>query len=519
MRISESCAVCLYDRQKNRTDNAEYLAEIKKILDNRGENDTSPYMVYLFNKVHIRYFGKSSDYSDIKRHYNDLVLGMEDKIRREIESAEDPLAKALMMARIGNYIDFGAMDNVDEEEFLGLIGNAEMREDDEKTYKSFLRECGKAKTFLLCCDNCGEIVLDKLMIEQLKKKFPAIHVKAMVRGGQILNDATVEDAVYSGLDKVAEIISNGEPVAGTIYDMLPQDAKDALDTADVILAKGQGNYESMSGQGRHIFYEFLCKCDLFITRFEVPKLTGMFVEEKKYKALMFDLFETLLNNCSIDFNRGLKSLWERYYMDKCSFDEIVKFGEEQFDHMTALHREGKEFPFVTEELPLYAKKYGGEVVKMAAEEEADFLMKCNDMEVYPGITEMLEECSRKGIPMYVLSNSGFSAEALKVVLERLGIGRYFSGVWSSADFGRVKPCREIFEMGISEILTEHPEYKKEDILYIGDTYDTDVVGAYNAGIDAAWINRKNAADIKNYAAYEIKDTIYLREILKEKAYD
>ena len=279
MRISESCAECLYERQKNKTDNAEYLAEIKQLIDNRREEDTSPYMVYLFNKVHVRYFGTGSVYSDIKKRYNDLVLGMEDKIMEEIENAEDPLARSLMMARIGNYIDFGAMDNVDEEEFLGLISNAEMRDDDKKTYESFLSACSKAKTFLLICDNCGEIVLDKLMIEQLKKRFPLLTVRAMVRGGQVLNDATMEDAVYSGLDKVAELVSNGEPVAGTIYDMLPKDAKAALDTADVILAKGQGNYESMSGQGRHIFYEFLCKCDLFINRFNVPKLTGMFVED------------------------------------------------------------------------------------------------------------------------------------------------------------------------------------------------------------------------------------------------
>ena len=279
MRISESCAECLYERQKNKTDNEEYLAEVNQLIDNRREEDTSPYMVYLFNKVHVRYFGTGSDYRDIKKHYNDLVLGMEDKIMEEIENAEDPLARSLMMARIGNYIDFGAMDNVDEEEFLGLISNAEMRDDDKKTYESFLSACSKAKTFLLICDNCGEIVLDKLMIEQLKKRFPLLTVRAMVRGGQVLNDATMEDAVYSGLDKVAELVSNGEPVAGTIYDMLPKDAKAALDTADVILAKGQGNYESMSGQGRHIFYEFLCKCDLFINRFNVPKLTGMFVED------------------------------------------------------------------------------------------------------------------------------------------------------------------------------------------------------------------------------------------------
>ena len=280
MRISQSCAECLYKRQKNKTDNTEYLAEIKALLDNRKETDTSPYMVYLFNKVHVRYFGKGADYSVIKKQYNDIVLAMEDSLRHEINSAEEPLAKAMMMSRAGNYIDFGAMNSVDRDEFLSLFSNTEMREDDRKTYESFLRECTDAKTFLLICDNCGEIVLDKLMLEQLKLRFPHLTVRAMVRGDNVLNDATAEDAKYVGLDAEAEIISNGEAVAGTIYEMLPDEAKNVLDHSDVILAKGQGNYESLSGQGRHIFYEFLCKCELFTSRFNVPKLTGIFIEEK-----------------------------------------------------------------------------------------------------------------------------------------------------------------------------------------------------------------------------------------------
>ena len=279
MRISESCAKCLYDRQLNITDNKEYLAEVKELLDNRKENDTSPYMVYLFAKVYEKHFGATPDFTEIKKKYNDLVLGMEDKLRARIEQAEDPLAKALVMARIGNYIDFGAMDNVDTDEFLTLFQNTEMREDDKVVYESFLRECEAGTNFLLLCDNCGEVVLDRLMIEQLKKRFPHLKVKALVRGGAVLNDATAEDAAYSGLDKVAEILSNGAPVAGTIYDLMPEESRQALDEADIILSKGQGNYESISGRGRHIFYEFLCKCDLFVKRFNVPLLTGMFVEE------------------------------------------------------------------------------------------------------------------------------------------------------------------------------------------------------------------------------------------------
>ena len=280
MRISESCAACLYDKQKNKTDDEAYLSEIRSLLDNRKETDTSPYMVYLFNKVHVRHFGAGADYKDIKKKYNDLVLGMEESLREEIEKSEDPLAKALIMARVGNYIDFGAMNHVDQDEFLTLFCDTEMREDDRQTYVSFLDACEKGKTFLLVCDNCGEIVLDKLLLEQIAKRFLHLTLKALVRGGEVLNDATADDAAYVGLDNIAEIISNGDAIAGTVYDLMPETAKKTLDEADVILAKGQGNYETMSDQGRHIFYEFLCKCDLFTSRFEVPRLTGVFTEEK-----------------------------------------------------------------------------------------------------------------------------------------------------------------------------------------------------------------------------------------------
>ncbi len=248
-------------------------------MDNRSEDDTSPYMVYLFNKVHVKYFGKGADYKDIKKQYNDLILRMENDLRREIEKSPDPLAKALIMSRIGNYIDFGAMNHVDEHEFMALFNNTELRDDDIRVYEEFIRECEAGRSFLLVCDNCGEIVLDKLMIEQLKKRFPNLTVRVLVRGMEVLNDATVEDAHYVGIDRVAEVISNGDAIAGTIYDMMPGEAKKALDESDVILAKGQGNYESMSGQGRHVFYAFLCKCDLFTNRFHVPRLTGIFVQE------------------------------------------------------------------------------------------------------------------------------------------------------------------------------------------------------------------------------------------------
>ena len=99
--------------------------------------------------------------------------------------------------------------------------------------------------------------------------------------------------------------------------------------------------------------------------------------------LIFDYFETIVHVKSMDFNRGLEVMWEKYYKDKCSFEEISALGDELFKHLISAHKDEKEYAFVREELPEYANKYGGDVILMSPEEEADFLMRCNEMERMP----------------------------------------------------------------------------------------------------------------------------------------
>lgn len=232
--------------------------------------------------------------------------------------------------------------------------------------------------------------------------------------------------------------------------------------------------------------------------------------------LIFDYFETIVYNKSIDFNRGLKDLWEKYYKDKCSFEEISKVGEELFHHLLNLHKQGLEYRFVKDELPEYAARYGGEVVKMSSEEEADFLMKCNEMEVLPSIFETLAAFEQMGIPMYVLSNSGFTGDALSIALERLGIRKYFKHVWSSADFGKIKPSRELFELAITSTLADNPAATKKDIVFVGDLYETDVRGANNAGIDVIWLNYKNEPNKDNLSLHSIKGPEELLDFVKKE---
>lgn len=229
--------------------------------------------------------------------------------------------------------------------------------------------------------------------------------------------------------------------------------------------------------------------------------------------LIFDLFETIVHNRSMDFNRGLQPVWQKYYRDKCTFDEMAALGEELFLQMQKRHAEGKEYAFVKEELPEYARRFGGDTIVMDADEEADFLMRCNDMENMPCIPEALTAFEKWGIPMYVLSNSGFTAGALSGVLEKLGTREYFKDIWSSADFGRIKPCREFFDMAIEQALAENSGQTRENIVFVGDTYASDIKGAHGAGIHAIWLNHKGERNVDGLPVCEIPGAQGLVEVV------
>ncbi len=284
MNIERNCKECLYKKQvklsEKISDEAQrelFLADIRKVLEGVTNEDTSPYIVSLFREIQIGYGIDPASYP--KEKYNRLMLDLEDEITKRIESAEDPLAQAIAFARVGNYIDFGAMAEVNDDILMKLINEAENCEIPEDTYKEFCEDCAKGKTFLLLCDNCGEIVLDKLFFRQLKKKYPLLTTYAMVRDVDVLNDATRSDAAFTGLDTEATIITNGCSVAGTVPSMLRDNERQIFDSADVILSKGQGNFESLLNCDRPVYYSFLCKCELFTGRFNVPKYTGMFIKK------------------------------------------------------------------------------------------------------------------------------------------------------------------------------------------------------------------------------------------------
>ena len=152
---------------------------------------------------------------------------------------------------------------------------------DEKEYENFLRDLSSARKLVYLTDNCGEVVLDKLAVRILKEQYPDLDITVIVRGYPVVNDATMEDAEEIGLTDLVKVIGNGSNVGGTWIPGINAEARELLYDADLIIAKGQGNFETLNDCGLNIYYLFLCKCDLFQRRFHAENLQGMFLNERR----------------------------------------------------------------------------------------------------------------------------------------------------------------------------------------------------------------------------------------------
>lgn len=180
---------------------------------------------------------------------------------------------------VGNFIDFGAMENVDEEILKEKLYSAENISINTLEFAQFENDIRNSKNIVYLTDNCGEIVLDKLLIRQILKINKKAKINVIVRGEPVLNDCTTDDAIQIGLDKVVDVIDNGSAVAGTVLGKLSSSAQEVIDNASVIISKGQGNFETLHHCGKNIYYLFLCKCKIFADRFGVNKFSGTFIND------------------------------------------------------------------------------------------------------------------------------------------------------------------------------------------------------------------------------------------------
>ena len=286
MKVSAECMHCLVKRQavniKKYSDvekKAEYLGKVLGIIANNAAEEPAPVLLSHIGRLHEEYFGKPFSFDELKKGYNAMMLEKENEIRGKIGKAQDPLALALRFAQIGNFIDFGAMDSVDDAKLMEFLEQAETLPLSEDTYAKFTENLKTAKKLVYMTDNCGEVVLDKLLLETIAGIAPHVEKTIIVRGEPVLNDATMEDALQVGIEACGKVIPTGTNIAGTYIPWLSAEAKQAMEEADLLISKGQGNFESLHGCGLNIYYLFLCKCQWFMERFGLPQYSGVFINE------------------------------------------------------------------------------------------------------------------------------------------------------------------------------------------------------------------------------------------------
>ena len=258
-----------------------FAKEIMKLCINAPEGVSSPWFgPQIADLLHDMYGLDYDRFRQEKLDSNRFVLERLPVIREKVTAAKDPVLAGLQFAILGNYLDFSALQGqVSFEKLEEMLDKALEMELDDQVYAYFCRDLRRGGKLVYLTDNAGEIGFDRVLAEAIAAAYPDISITFCVRGAIAQNDATREDAAAVGIP--FPVIDNGNRVAGTQLDMLSEEAAAALSDADVILAKGMANAETMLGCGYNVYYAFLVKCQRFVTRFGKPMFTPMLVKERE----------------------------------------------------------------------------------------------------------------------------------------------------------------------------------------------------------------------------------------------
>lgn len=288
IQLTTECILCHLKRhiEKARTlgDEATATAFAKELMQHildATEGESSATLGPKAAALYRKYYGLEEDrYRQEKADSNRFVLERMDTIRSRIAQAADPLYGALQFSVLGNYIDFSALaGKVSFQQLEEMLNQAEKMELDPETYQAMKQDMEKGTRLLYLTDNAGEICFDRILGEEIQKHYPHLQITFCVRGGPAHNDATREDAQLVGIP--FPVIDNGNTVGGTELRLLSSEAKQAIEDADLIIAKGMGNTETLYGCGYNIYYAFLVKCNQFARVFGKPLMTPMLVKERK----------------------------------------------------------------------------------------------------------------------------------------------------------------------------------------------------------------------------------------------
>ncbi len=248
------------------------LRKILSYLSNINLNYSPPKIAQEIHRLIRKEINNKDPYKKIKHKYNKLCLDKYNNLKQKIENSEKPLYEALKLAVIGNVIDFGPNHSINLNKQINKFKDINFAIDDSN---KLFKDIKKAKTILYLGDNSGEIIFDKLFLEFINHD----NVFFAVRGKPVLNDATKEDAEYAEIGKIAKIIDSGTDIPGTDLKESSVEFKKIFKNADLIISKGQGNYESLSDiKNKNIYFLLMAKCDLVAEQLKVKK--GEIVVEK-----------------------------------------------------------------------------------------------------------------------------------------------------------------------------------------------------------------------------------------------
>ena len=268
MRMHDKCLPCVVNqfvKVANITGvktKEELLREVFTYLSKVNYDTTTPEIIGdIFDMIKI-HTNNPDPYKETRNYYNNMFLNLLPEFERKIEQAENPFMMAIRYAIVGNVIDFNPIHNTLLEEVFDCFEKMELLELVIDDTHSLLKDIKNAKTLLYLGDNCGEICLDKILLKEINKLNPNIKLLFGVRGKSVVNDSIAEDAYSVGIDKYADIVDNGDGSLGTVLNRTSPSFNDVYKKADVVIAKGQANYECLSEENKNIYFLLMTKCDV-----------------------------------------------------------------------------------------------------------------------------------------------------------------------------------------------------------------------------------------------------------------
>jgi hypothetical protein len=262
-------------------------AVVQAVLDDMKVMDMtkSPAHVTTFLHRTIRDCIGRDPYADKKRECNALAMALYGELKSRVTAADDPLRTAALIAVAGNVIDFGIYSSFDVAATIERALSRGLAVDD---YQALRRAVQTHSQVLYLIDNAGEIVFDRLLIEEIERLGRG--VTAVVKGLPVLNDATMADAREAGLTGICSVIDNGCDCVGTILEYATPQFNRVFDAATLVISKGQGNFETLlslgeKGRGKEIFFLFQAKCDVVSRALGVAPGAMLLSHSSNYKNL------------------------------------------------------------------------------------------------------------------------------------------------------------------------------------------------------------------------------------------